>query len=214
MRKAFDVIKFTDEDNVTDEAVVTYLCHSRIREYFSKETEEKNYPVWSQYIYPVLSELFSTGDIICLEEFKDAVAEANKYYIILSQSCDLAQGKIKNVLVAKCHGIDKYVYKRLSEPRVPKEINTLKSELNTGYCFNLFPLPELKGIIPDMVVDLRDLDILKYKDLKTKYVKKVSLSSPYKERFVWAYMQSACRPGVPNLLVETWAERICVKDSE
>ena len=213
MRKAFDVIEFTDEDNITDEAIITYLCHSRIREYFSKETEEKSYPVWSQYVYPVLSELFSTGDIVCSNEYQDAVAKGNKHYIILSQSCDLAQNKISNVLVAKCHGIDRYVVKSFKKPKELKEKSVLKSELNMGYSFNLFPLPELKGVIPDMVVDLRDLEIIKYEDLKTKYIKKVSLSSPYKERLVWAYMQSACRPGVPNLLVDQWIDRIYPKEN-
>ena len=54
---------------------------------------------------------------------------------------------------------------------------------------------------------MKDIITIEFDDL-VKYKKIISLSSPYCERLVWAYMQNACRPGVPSLDVQRWAEKL------
>ena len=35
-----------------------------------------------------------------------------------------------------------------------------------------------------------------------------SVSSPFREQIVWAYMINSCRPGMPDRDMTTWAEGI------
>lgn len=127
------------------------------------------------------------------------------FYAVLSQSCDLAYKKVKGVLLAECDSIEVIKQKNPGENFTQKELISL---LNEGFSRKYYPLPELKGVIPDLVVNLKKIIVVETKEFFKEYKAIVSLSSPYRERLVWAYMQNACRPGVPTLDAEKWAKKI------
>lgn len=207
-RQSFDVLQYIFQDGIQDENIIAYLCNSRMRDSFLSELQESTLPAWGQYIYPSLSEQLLTGDVICLEdEFRQKALQDRTYYVILSQSCDIINKKIPRVLAVKCKNkktLREYI--SLSD-KTAKARDKLSSILNTGYQNNLLILPSFGEILPDLIVDLKDIFTIECCDLE-KYKKIISLSSPYCERLVWAYMQNACRPGVPALDVKKWAEKL------
>ncbi len=208
-RCSFDVFELIFKDSIKNENVIAYLCTSRMRDSFSFELRDSALPAWGQYIYPSLSEHLSTGDVVCLEdEFKSKAPQDRTYYVIMSQSCDIIHKKIPRVLAVKCK--DKKSLRKdlcLLDKDLKSARKKLSSILNTGYSNRFFILPSLGEILPDLIVDMKDICTIEFGDLD-KYKKIISLSSPYCERLVWAYMQNACRPGVPTLDVEKWVERL------
>ena len=208
-RSSFEVLRYLIKDQITDENIMGYLCNNRIKEYFSNDEEDIKLPPWGQYIYPVLSKNYSTGDIVCETRKYNSCTSAKNFYIVLSQSCDLAHRKVNNILLAKCCSINSVIKKKKDEDLTQGELESL---LNEGYIGKYFPLPKLEGVIPDLVVNLKDLHTMSIESFLSEYRVIVSMSSPYRERLVWAYMQNACRPGVPTLDVKKWAESIIPDD--
>lgn len=216
MRKSFDFFDLAMKDGITDPNVISALCGNRMKTYFDNEMGQKDFPIWSQYIYPTLNESFSTGDIITLKNCAPNTAIQKKFFIILSQSCDIAHSKINEVLVAKCYDIKLFLRKRnigegQYEIRSEDEVKTI---LNTGFCNELFPLPGIDSVIPDVAVNLKELKLIPVAQLGSSYQKIASLSSPYKERLIWAYMQTACRPGVPDLDIEKWCDSLLQSEDD
>jgi len=220
MRKSFDFFNLAMKDGIIDSNVMAALCGNRIKAYFDNENSNNDLPIWSQYIYPIMSEDFSTGDVIMLNKPQSGVDYENNFFVVLSQSCDIAHRKIKCVLLAKCFPIDRILKVNKGSgdiyERTPDELKTI---FNAGFLNQWVPLPGIEDVMPDIAVNLKKLTMVKLEDLSTNYQKVVSLSSPYKERLIWAYMQTACRPGVPDLAVEEWIHSLCpeskiVKEAE
>ena len=210
MRRSFDFFNLAIKDGITDSSKLAALCGNRIKAYFDNENSNNDLPIWSQYIYPSINEEFSTADIIRLKNPLSDVDYENNFFVVLTQSCDMAHGKVKFVLLAKCFPIERIlkvnkgngvVYERTKEE--------LQTVFNTGFLNQWVPLPGIEGVMPDIAVNLKNLILIKLRDLPNNYQKVVSLSSPYKERLIWAYMQTACRPGVPDLAVEGWIDSLC-----
>ena len=42
-------------------------------------------------------------------------------------------------------------------------------------------------------------------DDNTYYLRMCSIDSPFREQIIWNYMQTSCRPGVPDRNVDNWA---------
>lgn len=211
MRHAFDFFDLAIEDSIMDGGIISNLCSNRIKAYFDKENENKDMPAWSQYIYPVLNDDFSNGDIIKLKGANDSTVQPENYFVILSQSCDISHKKISEILVAQGESIEKLVTKgRPSQRQKDKCIKIF----NTGYEGQYFPLPGLSTQMPDLVIDLKKISLIKIDQINEQYEKIASLNNPYKERLMWAYMHNACRPGVPDLAVEKWIEKLCAQNNE
>ena len=161
--------------------------------------------------------------------------EADKYRVIISQSCDLAHKKIDAVVCLKCKSIKDGILKCLGDKArcsvgkaggLTKETkagiknaiieNHLTSTMNTGFFQQWGILPELKGVCPDMSVDLKNIELIKFDKIsKTKdnlkgyqYYRVASLDTPYVSQLVWGYMQNSSRPGAPDRTVEKWLERM------
>mgnify|MGYP004533363029 CR=1 FL=1 len=197
-RRSFDVLQYVFQDEIRDENIIAYLCNCRMKDSFSYELQDSTLPAWGQYIYPSLSEHMLTGDVICSEDDLNSKNQKDRtYYVIISQSCDIITQKISRILAAKCQ--DKQILNEaLSLPhKIQNARDRLSKYLNAGYEKNLFFLPSFGEILPDLVVDLKDIITIEF-DALIKYKKIISLSSPYCERLVWAFMQNACRPGVPS----------------
>ena len=207
-RRSFDVLKYVFQDGIRDKNIIAYLCNCRMKDSFSYELQDSTLPAWGQYIYPSLSKHMLTGDVVCLDDdFNNKAPQDRTYYVIISQSCDIVTKRISRILAVKCKD-NQILNTALQLPSKTKDARERLSEyLNAGYEKNLFFLPSFGEILPDLVVDMKDIITIEFDDL-VKYKKIISLSSPYCERLVWAYMQNACRPGVPSLDVQTWAEKL------
>lgn len=208
-RRSFDVFDQIFSDGITDGQIITYLCNTRMKNAFMLDLQGKVLPAWAQYEFTLLSNEFTTGDIICSKEYDEKDINDRIYYVILSQSCDIIHKKVDRIIVAKCQNIKKVIEKF----ELGKSKDRLKGYLNMGYFNNYFFLPSFLGRIPELAVDLKDIITIERENLK-EFVKIISLSSPYTERLIWAYMQNACRPGVPSLDVETWAKKIMSDEEE
>ena len=206
-RRSFDVLNYVFLDKILDKNIIAFLCNCRMKESFSLELQDSTLPAWGQYIYPSLSEHMLTGDVICLDDdFNNKAPQDRTYYVIISQSCDIITKKTSRILAVKCK--DSQMLSALNLPSKTKEARErLTKYLNAGYEKNLFFLPSFGEILPELVADMKDIFTIEFYDVK-KYKKIISLSSPYCERLVWAYMQNACRPGVPSLDVQRWAEKL------
>ena len=64
-----------------------------------------------------------------------------------------------------------------------------------------------------MAANLRDLELISITDIGKEdsgadFFRIASLDSPFRELVAWAYMQTACRPGLPDRKVKAWCKEI------
>ena len=225
-------------ENDLGENELKYIFAKRMVNAFDLDNLNIKLPEWGMYIYPPVSNNLQTGDIIRVvdEETQNGeMDEADKYRVIISQSCDLAHKKIDAVVCLKCKSVKDGILKCLGDQArcsvgkaggLTKETkagiknaiieNHLTSTMNTGFFQQWGILPELKGVCPDMSVDLKNIELIKFDKIsKTKdnlkgyqYYRVASLDTPYVSQLVWGYMQNSSRPGAPDRTVEKWLERM------
>jgi len=170
---------------------------------------------WEQYIIPPLPGSPMLGDLLIR---KDCDAnEPSSYRLVLSPSCDLASSekrsaKVKLALVATCYDMGEGIEKIGKTIKNNAEFKKyLKDILSQGFIQNLLFLPKYADKIPYMVADLRDLQLIPLKKMSAKspkYLRIASVDSPFRELIAWAYMQTACRPGLPDRDQDEWSRGI------
>ncbi|MBT5550706.1 MAG: response regulator [Nitrospina sp.] len=174
---------------------------------------------WEKYLCPPIGKNLKLGDIICLigsKETDSKLSPPESHRVILTPSCDLAAGgsrepKVKNVLVAHCCSSESGIQLLNISTNKSKRKDSLKKILSSGYHDFLIPLPSLEGRIPNMMVNLKNLELItisKKGSLQKKYSRIASIDSPFRELISWAYMQVACRPGLPDRNFEGWSDEI------
>jgi len=167
---------------------------------------------WEQYLYPPVSKDVQLGDIL---QEKNSGSNAQSFRVVLTPSCDTARSgkrlpKVQQVLVAKCHPMDK-VLSDLNLDGNRNRVNRIKRHLlSQGYAQAIIPFPPLHDIIPPMAADLRDLDLIPIGHIgdAKEFSIIASIDSPFRELVSWAYLQIACRPGLPERDLDTWATEI------
>lgn len=165
--------------------------------------------IWEQYIHPPVSTDTKLGDVIRLRDGKSDDPDA--FRVVLTPSCDMVTGqsnRTKNVLVAHCVRNETGL-KTLGIKGA--RADTIKSHLLTaGHRDGILPLPALKGCIPSMMADLKKLELLPRTDVgdKKTYERIASIDSPFRELVAWAYLNAACRPGLPDRDFDAWATEI------
>ena len=173
---------------------------------------------WEQYLYPPVCKNIQLGDILIRADETDENGEPVPalFRVVLTPSCDLVasgnrEPKVSSVLVAKCcsmeGGLDSIGLKGIG-------IRKLKEHgiLTRGYSEAVIPFPRLKGRIPTMAANLRDLELIPINDISDsddgRFRRVASVDSPFRELIAWAYMQIAGRPGLPDRDFESWANEI------
>lgn len=161
---------------------------------------------WEQYLVPPLSEQLLLADLVRLRNGDPK--EPTSYRLVLTASCDMGvgTGKITNVLVAKCTGIDRFCRGAMIDPNTAdrRKKDKLSSALAQDQCGGFIPLPEYPNVLPLMAANLRDLELIPIGDIATaetvgqNYVRVAAIDSPFRERVGWAYVQIGGRPGVPD----------------
>lgn len=74
----------------------------------------------------------------------------------------------------------------------------------------MLPFPKFGTKIPTMAADLRQLELIPFAEIvdENYYRRIASIDSPFRELISWAYMQTACRPGLPDRNVDEWCDEI------
>ncbi len=85
-------------DSYPGDDVIKFMLNKQASEYFNSQLvdDEKN-PTWTQYLYPPSSKNLLVADIL-------KKTQEEKYYIVLTPSCDMARKKESDIdiLVAEC----------------------------------------------------------------------------------------------------------------
>ena len=163
---------------------------------------------WECYLHPPVS-----GDTLLGDVLKDRdidITEPNSFRVVLTPSCDMGrEPKVRNVLVAKCCPMDEALKSIGLDPN--SRVSTIRDQLlSAGYAQSVIALPPLPGMFPPMAADLRDLELVPIGCIgdDKRFQRKASLDSPFREMVAWAYMQTACRPGLPERELDTWAQAV------
>jgi len=167
---------------------------------------------WEQLICPPLADYPRMGDII--RDTKADPESPQSFRIILTPSCDLVKAadrkeKVSEVLCARCETAELLLSKVHGSKK--KEIRkNLSGLLTQGYIDECLPIPGFQGVIPPMVANLKELELIPYESIKNEddgisFVRVASVDSPFREQIAWAYMSTSSRPGVPDRDCDLWA---------
>ena len=172
---------------------------------------------WEQYIHPPVSADPLLGDVLRLKDGDKNKSEF--FFVILTPSCDMAmprggKAKVEQILAAVCcdpkQGIQRTALGKLDKEELGKTLTS--TMLSQGYYQKIVPFPGLKGKIPPMMADLQKLRQIPLSEIipagSAKYERVASLDSPFRELISWAYMQTACRPGLPDRDCGSWNKEI------
>jgi hypothetical protein len=174
---------------------------------------------WEHYLCPPVSSDVLLADILRVSAGKSD--EPSAFRVVLTPSCDLVISggrtpKVDLVLVAQCcpakEGISATSLCKVKPEGLKDAIGPMM--LTQGYLQKIIPFPCLPSRIPTMMADLKKLELLPLSEIgrdtkdKKKYIRVASLDSPFRELISWAYMQIACRPGLPDRDVVAWAKEI------
>ena len=165
-----------------------------------------------QYLYPPICKDIRLGDILKQEGGKNEDPAA--FRVVLTPSCDLVSSggrssKVRDVLVARCHSIhDGLQLTSWGTIGISRLRERLPGTLAQGYFETIVPFPGLKNLIPPMVANLRDLELISIEKINTTFPRIASLDSPFRELIAWAYLQTAGRPGLPDRDIDAWRNEI------
>ena len=166
---------------------------------------------WEQYLCPPVTKDLQLGDILLATEGQSETPEW--FRLILTPSCDMVGAlqdkipKVCEILVAKCCQIELGLKKAgISLGSKGKDLSR-EPLLSQGFANGIVPFPRLPGKIPAMAADLRSLEQIPVAELNS-FLRVASIDSPFREMVAWAYLQIACRPGLPTRDVQSWSKEI------
>ncbi len=172
---------------------------------------------WEQYIYPPLGDNLLMGDI--LFEKKGNKNDPKSYRLVLTPSCDMqantrGKRKVDVALVSKCSDSSLYIDALIDNNHIKREdiSERLARFLHEPQVGGYIPMPKFEKLLPPMVADLRDLELIPISDITLneeedkKYLRTLSTDSPFRENIAWANIQIFGRPGLPDRDVEKWAK--------
>ncbi len=234
---AIEPMKSLEEGFIGNE-VLKFILAKRMVSAFNLENYQIDLPSWGMYIYPPVSNTLTTGDILRKVGETIDVDDACNYKVVISQACDIAHNKTKKILCLNCYTMESGIINALqsevshslknvsgiSKDDRKKTKNMIVQQkfsyaMNAGFYLKWALLPELKGVCPDMSVDLKNVEPVEPEKISVscenlngqEYYRVASLDPQYVTQLVWGYMQNACRPGAPDRNVEEWARRVTSK---
>ncbi len=196
------------------QSLAVAMGRRRAAAYLDDPQVETQHMPESQYVYPVTGNAYRFADIL---RASGSPADApTSYRIVLSPSCDLESHgggapKVERVLVAKCVSVPFGTRNLPAAPLNQKGKDKLEDCLQAGSHNGLLFLPKFLACVPAMCADFKDLDVIATYAIKPGgeckvdgYERVVSVDSPFRERIAWAFMNTAARPGVPQVDLQRW----------
>lgn len=220
---------FKNMDTFPEESVVSYMLSKRAIQYFEQIEVGIHPPAWIQYSYPPITDSLLVADVIrfysddCDQTIEGTPSE---YAVILTPSCDMVNHGTANfkVLIAMCCDKTKATEVRLKNNENTEtgkgkdKVSEVVKELRYGYNKAYVSLPALPHVIPNMTINLKDLDFRLLSEIAPSFgsfnkeqhraYRVASVASPFREQLVWAHMINSCRPGMPEREMEEWAKEI------
>jgi CheY-like chemotaxis protein len=192
---------------VENETSLSYLITRRISQALSKEKikdllqddkikMDKVHPM-EFYIYPVIADEYETGEILKKDD---------KYFVILTPSCDFVEDKIikrdrkvGRVLLAEtlnfedCDEYKAYIGNKNAEnkKKLAKVIGSGKSDRN----YFLPGTPFMKA----KIIDFQLKQMVDYSDLATNYERIMLIDSPFTQSMIASFIRFYNRIGSPDL---------------
>jgi len=150
------------------------------------------------YLLPPVDPSPLTGDL-----YKGKIGKQSGYWILLTPSCDIVQGKVEKALLALCEPLEKFPEYKKWRGTTPS--NTKRNELKglltnnrqDGQSERYHCLPAAL-LIPGLVVDFQQLSTLSREQLDT-LERIASLDSPFAEALVSRFTRYFGRLGTPDL---------------
>ncbi|MGI8908106.1 MAG: hypothetical protein ACR2IE_16655 [Candidatus Sumerlaeaceae bacterium] len=170
---------------------------------------------WEHYLVPPVSEDLQLGDLLRLNSSKDD--DPTAFRLVLTPSCDTATSgkrkpKVACILTAQCCTMQQGLASvGLGETGDKKLRERLQCEILThGHFQAMIPFPKFAGVIPTMAASLRDLELISLDMIGEgkEYRRVAAVDSPFREHIAWAYLQTACRPALPDRDLVNWCEEI------
>lgn len=218
-------VEFLKNETIIEDNAIGYVLSKRTSAFFDKEFTGELSPSWVQYLCPPVNSQLCVCDVIrkkSLETSFENLGNPEEYLLILTPSCDMVSEpgrdpKVTHALCARCFPKELFHGCSVSSNPSKGNVKSTISKLNLGYCNSYVAIPGFSKIIPYMTVDLKKLELVALNKIalslqqvgeNDEYVRVASIASPFREQIVWAHMQNACRPGVPDRNTELWAKEI------
>jgi len=207
---------FNDPNIKETQDIFTRLIRRRIAAALDESADFSPIKSWEIYLLPPINKQLLAADI--LYKNGEDTNKAESYKVVLSPSCDLQKDEAKDrkppekILIVSCISIKQYLSIKNLSKDTPKEKfheDLPKILSNTG-SERFILLPELKGFIPNMACDFKNLEMIAYENIgeRKEYLRVASIDSPFREAIIWAYMQINCRPGLPDRNFDLWTQQI------
>lgn len=169
-----------------------------------QENDHTVHPI-EMYIYPSVNPKLFAGDIL-----KKTIHDKDKYWIVLTPSCDLEQEKVTSIILAACMPlVEQSEFKKIQEYIARREniSNTAKEDLEAlignkrkGKKVQPERFYYLPGtfFIPDLVIDFQALIQIPLKKAKLEN-RIASLDSPFAEACLARFARYYGRLGTPDI---------------
>ena len=176
-----------------------------IQEYLEidKNSEFEDYHPAEIYITPPVKNKVFTGDVVMNKENKNR-------FIILTPSCDLAQGKAKFILLAYIESIIEGIFnekvgiikKGKSKPEIISEAELiLKKLISNSYSNKYHYLPKYLHIEPGLI-NFQKVNTISIKDLLSQYEIIAATNSSFTKDIVARFSYYYSRQGSPDFNVD------------
>lgn len=123
------------------------------------------------------------------------LSQAKERVLVLTQACDIANGKTTRLLVAVVHGVESVV----ASGKISR--SAIRDQIRLHRVFGLYFLPESKnGQFPESIVDLRDLHTIPLALLEQLAAQghRVRLTTPYREHLAQHFAVTYSRIALPE----------------
>ena len=184
-------------DSYPGESVIKFMLTKQASEFFnSKLVDDESNPTWTQYLYPPLSSNLLVADIL-------KSTTEDKYYVVLTPSCDMANGKVSDTLVAVCEQAENFYNpfdfknkenaadgddsidsekpekEKDSDKKRDEKIKVIKTLLSYGYNKSKVALPCLPKVFPYLTINLKELLFISISDISLNSLEKDSQRYKY-----------------------------------
>jgi hypothetical protein len=176
-----------------------------IQEYLelSEESNFENYHPAEIYITPPVKPNVFTGDIV-------SENDSDHNYIVLTPSCDLAQAKAKDILIATIEKEDTGILfekiniikkRKESNKDSTKEEQELRSLINNSFSNKYHFLPKYKNIGAG-IINFQKIKSIRVNDFKNDYIRVAAINSSFTKDIVARFSYYYSRQGSPDFDIE------------